>query len=249
MKVRYQYDRKAPSYCADALAKFGKNPYGENIYRVVWSESQFEDIGGNWAERYLPGQDPGAMVRIGNLVTEENPVMYMNPCYKRVPKIEYVGMKPAFVLEKWLPCGYSEDEWYRTFADPETGLCTLGPYPAKGTWNFCYVIAQQGEAIYPTAAVVEYYARLIEANRLYSDQEKEDMRKEARLKKKRDWERRFDDIYDDAQAAGGTTNLFFATTGRKSKDRQKVEDVPIIDPREQAAAMGLPTTGFGQVAF
>ncbi len=249
MEVLYQHDRKPPSFCADVLRKFGQNQYGENLYRVVWSESQFELIGGIWHERLNQGES-GHIVQTGNFVHESNPTVLENACYKRVPKIEYDGLPPTYVIEKWVACSYTQEEWYRKFTDPISGLCTLGPYPERGTWQFCFAIGVQDRMIYPTAAVIEYYARLCEAGKQYSKTENDAAVMERHLKKKREWSQRFDDIFDDAQAAGGTTNLFFSTTGPKSKDRQKVEDVPIIDVRPMAEAMGLPTTpGFSQGQF
>ena len=59
---------------------------------------------------------------------------------------------------------------------------------------------------------------------------------EVRLaRKQRDYDNMFDAVYDDAQLAGGTTNLFQAVSGPKT-NRKTVDDVKIV-----AAPKGLPT--------
>ena len=94
-----------------SLAKFGKNPYGENIWRVVWSESRNYLFGARWA-------DDGS---IG---------------YRYIPL--YTGLK-CYVLERWLtPFQFdkcTEEQWNRRHKDHDTGIAQLGPYPSKGAYK------------------------------------------------------------------------------------------------------------------
>lgn len=117
-----------------SLASHGLNPYGQCVWRVVWSESRNYMFGGRWADgtvgyRWIP--------------------LYMK--------------KKCYLLEKWLPpyqyAKCTEEQWKVLHRDPDTGLVQLGPYPSQGEyygpfWEF------EG---YPTLgavnAVIDIYTR------------------------------------------------------------------------------------------
>ena len=222
--VYHQYDRKAPSFCSDVLAKFGTNPYGQPLFRVSWSESVLEQVGGTWEDR-AKEDEVNRIAIAGSFVHDTNPVVAKTAAFRWVPR--YPFPEPRWVLEKWLPTSVSPDYWYNTpqLLDFESGLPLLGPYLEHGDYHLCYKLEDRGKFMPVTASVVEYYARLIEAGKEYSDVQKR-LAIEERLKRaKRDYDNRFDAVWDDAQLAGGTENLFMSMRGGKSKDRVKPEDV------------------------
>lgn len=233
--VLRQFDRQPPSFCTDILSKFGQNPYGENIYRVVWSESVWETIGGLWEERANPNLGT-AIVRRGNMLLDSNPVICKRPAYKTVSKYpDFKGKQGRWILEKWLPCSFSRAMWDWKFFDPPSGLHLSGPYPEHGEFWCSKVITDRGAYVEPTADLIEYYARLVAAGDEYPEHAKREAREVRLARKQREYDNMFDAVYDDAQLAGGTTNLFQAVSGPKT-NRKTVDDVKIV-----AAPKGLPT--------
>ncbi len=231
-----QFDRQPPSFVADILRKFGQNPYGENIYRLVWSESVFEVIGGMWEERVNPLMG-NAVVRRGRMLLESNPVICKKPGYKLVSKYpDFKGKEARWILEKWLPCSFTRAMWDWRFLEPQSGLYLSGPYPEHGEFWCSKVITDRGKYQEPSADLIEYYTRLIAAGDEYPEYAKREAREKRHATKQRDYDNMFDAIYDDAQLAGGTTNLFQAVSGPKT-NRKTVDDVKIVN-----APRGLPTT-------
>lgn len=234
--VTRQYDRETPGFCADILRKFGQNPYGENIYRIVWSESQFETMGGEWEERLDPTRGT-SLIRRGKMLVDSNPILAKHAGYKSVSKYpDYKGKQGRWILEKWLPCSYTPAQWNWFFLDITTGIYSSGPYPEYGEFWCSKVLTDRGDYMEVTADVVEYYARLIAAGDEYADHQKREAQELRRTRKQRDYDNNFDAVWDDSQLAGGTTNLFQAMTGPKT-NRKSVDDVKIID-----APKGMPTT-------
>lgn len=233
--VTQQYDRTAPSYCHDILSKFGQNPYGDDIFRVVWSESQWETIGGVWEERANPLAG-NSIVRRGKMLFDSNPVICKISAYKHASKYpDFKGKSGRWILEKWLPCSFSPELWHYKFFDPPSGLYLSGPYPEQGEYWCSKVLTDRGDYVEPTADLIEYYARMIQAGDEYADHQKKEAYEEREKRKKREYDNRFDAIYGDAQLAGGTTNMFQAVSGPKT-NRKTVDDVKFAE-----APKGLPT--------
>ena len=93
-----------------SMRGFGISENGSNLYRVVFSTSRLQLLGGKWKD----GR------------TE----------YRWVPR--YPTPVPMWVLEKWLSAADyagAESEWPKC---PETGLLTMGPYPKDGEYEFCF---------------------------------------------------------------------------------------------------------------
>lgn len=93
-----------------SLRSFGIAENGSNLYRVVFSTSRLQMLGGKWKD----GR------------TE----------YRWVPR--YPVPTPFWALEKWLSAADyagAESEWPK---DPETGLFTMGPYPRDGEYEYCF---------------------------------------------------------------------------------------------------------------
>ena len=98
---------------------WGKNPNGKPLYRVIWSESRFWMLGGEWPD----GKKE----------------------YRWSP---YYGGRKEWVLEKWLrPEEYagSKEMWEIEYRDVNTGLYTMGPYPRQGWYEHCYSFPHDAE--------------------------------------------------------------------------------------------------------
>jgi hypothetical protein len=234
-EVLRQFDREVPSFCSDILRKFGQNPYGENIYRIVWSESVFEIIGGIWEERADPTKG-NSIVRRGKMLMDSNPVIAKHAGYKRVSKYpDYKGAGARWILEKWLPCSFSPFLWDYKFTN-ESGLSLSGPYPEQGEFWCSKVITDRGNYVELTADLIEIYARQIAAADEYPDYAKREAYEERQKRKQREYDNRFDAIFHDCMPAGGVTKLFQAVSGPKT-NRKSTDDVKFAEvPR------GLPTT-------
>ncbi len=223
-----QYDREVPSFCADILRKFGQNYLGENIYRIIWSESQTETIGGMWEERADPTKGT-TIVRKGKMLMDSNPVIRKHAYYKEVSKYQdYKGDKARWILEKWLPCSFSPFLWHYKFYDPASGLYLSGPYPEHGEYWFSKVLTDRGAYVECTADLVEYYARQIAAADEYPEHAKREAYEERQKRMQKDYDNRFDAIFHDAMPAGGVTKMFQAVSGPKT-NRKSTEDVKFAE--------------------
>lgn len=101
------------------MKRFGDNPYGEALFRVVFSDSRTDLIGGKWPDGICDYREA-----------------------RRYPFIH------AWVLEKWQsPEEYAGTREYyeRQQLDAPSGLFTCGPYPARGEYAYCYTFPFQPE--------------------------------------------------------------------------------------------------------
>jgi len=122
-----------------SLKAFGQNPYGENIWRVVWAPSRMWQVGGRWQDR-----EQGKIVR----TVDE---------YRWIPRY---GGENGWVLEKWLSAEEyakcTEELWNMVMRDAETGLLELGPYPSRGVFEAAYTFS-----FYPPYSLVEKRIQMI----------------------------------------------------------------------------------------
>jgi len=220
--VLRQFDRPTPPWVTSQLVKFGTNPYGQPLYRVVWSEGRLEKVGGTWQNRLLQDK-PSAIAVTGNFIHETNPVVGESTEYRSVQR--YEG-KPCFMLEKWLPTSYSRSQWYELFSEPSSGICYLGPYLEHGDYHPCYRLERDGEPMPLTLAIIEYYVRLIEHGKEYTDVQRRMAIEERQRAAKREWDNRVDAVFDDSQPAFGVQAVM-SGYGGKTADRVKPEDVSL----------------------
>ena len=100
--------RECPQWFAAALARFGSNPYGEPMFKLVWSTEERHVIGGFWA-------------RDGSVGYKEVPSISGHPCWA------LLGWESA---EKQ----GSYATWETENAD-ETGLSQIGCFPHYGRYR------------------------------------------------------------------------------------------------------------------
>jgi hypothetical protein len=217
--VSHQYDRPTPAWVTSHLVKFGYNPYGQPLFRVVWSEGRLEQVllsSGEygWQQRY-----PGAQ----RWMLEK----WLPTSYSRV---EWNTLFAA-------GAGDSDSSLW--------GKCYLGPYLEHGDYHCSYKLEYRGEYMPLTVAVIEYYARLIEHGKEYTVAQNKFAVEQRLAREKRAWNTRFDAIFDDAQPAFGVTRLM-SGYGGKTADRVKPEDISFASTASLPS--WVPTTpGFRQV--
>jgi hypothetical protein len=91
------------------MGRFGKNPFGENLYRIVLTESRRHLVGGLWPD--------GATG------------------YHWVPK--YRSVKAPWILERWRWEMLSKAKWDE-LVDPVSGWPLFGPYPTRGDYELVW---------------------------------------------------------------------------------------------------------------
>lgn len=134
----FKGSKQAPPWCAEILAKYGTNPFGEPMFRVVWLPSRCYLNGGYWE------------------TTQEF-------TYKRVPK--YGINEHKWVLEKWLPASqYGSPEWWDFQTSGNEGFLGCGPFPTYGEYE-CVTIFSTGRGdsgfVPLNAGMLDLQARLV----------------------------------------------------------------------------------------
>jgi len=96
------------------LGKYGKTPFGDNLYRIVFTQSRRHLVGGLW----LGGET----------------------AYHWVPK--YRTVKASWVLERWYTAQeftrMTRQQWDSTMVEPVSGWLLLGPYPSRGEYDLVW---------------------------------------------------------------------------------------------------------------
>jgi hypothetical protein len=237
----------------------GKNPRGWPLYRVIWSESRFYLLGGEWGDT-------------GNVE------------YRWAPY--YAGRK-EWVLEKWLspeeyagseaqwnidnmaivncdacsgyglieaagnlgPCALCEGTGKVTCAQRGLVVYTMGPYPALGWYEHCFSFPQDGD---PNLQCI---VPLLEASKELPIDKIKGGLSACHAQMRRDWENRFEAVCDDVQGAfhNQATNV---NPGKVTADKvilgneqefraalkkQKSQEPAITETPEE---LNLPSSGF-----
>lgn len=104
--------RICPKEFQDRLAVFGKNPYGENIFKFAWGRSSFIRMGNLWRDRF--GNE-----RRG----------YRDRCQNAEGQY--------WTLMRWKPPSFygSPRSYYQQTWDPVTKLYMTGEYPWRGRYE------------------------------------------------------------------------------------------------------------------
>ena len=96
------------------MSRYGTNPFGDPLYRVVFAPSVRCMVGGEFADGHTG--------------------------YRIRPSYRHIGNQ--WIMEKWLSAidftGLTEDQYYLKFKDRWTGLCISGPYPSRGAYFHCH---------------------------------------------------------------------------------------------------------------
>lgn len=119
-----QTSRSVPSWCETTLAKFGQNPYGENIYRIVWGWDRLTPVAEQIDMRELALHPE----KIGTTRFVQKYFLNMD------------GELNRWILEKWMPPQTfgSPEQWKKDTWDATLLTYLLGPYPSHGEYEFSH---------------------------------------------------------------------------------------------------------------
>lgn len=187
-------NRKAPEYVARALARFGRNPWGAPIFRVVWSEAEHKTVGGEFHD--------------GFRVVRE---------YRYVPKYRATA---RWVLEMWKPTPVSPKRWECDEYDHLSGLMKSGPYPYRGEyWAVMVLQGPKGEYVPLSPGLVQFVAGLISRSQSVTAWESFVAMRAEEERKQRETSARNRAIISDAISAFG--NAAHSSHYGKSKEKTR----------------------------
>lgn len=154
---------------------WGSNPRGWPLYRVIWSESRYHLLGGEWG-------DNGKVE------------------YRWAPY--YPGRK-EWMLEKWLSpeeWAGSEIRWNEETVDFDLAsrgflVYTMGPFPRLGWYEHCFSFPDDGE---PN---LECIVPLLEATKELPFARIKQGLSACHSQMRKNWENRFEAQFKDAQGA------------------------------------------------
>lgn len=99
------------------MARYGVNPYGEPLYRLVYAPSVKKIVGGKFTDGHIG--------------------------YRARPAYRHIG--PHWVIEKWISAveltRMNEEQYNSAYRDLETGLFPTGPYPSRGVYHYCETLS------------------------------------------------------------------------------------------------------------
>ena len=150
------------------MKRYGENPYAEPLYRVVFSDSRTDLLGGKWPDGTCE--------------------------YREV--LRYPGIRGQWILEKW--CSAEEyagkpEEYNRAQFDPDSGLLTCGPYPYRGEYAHCYTFPYA-----PGDSMITQVVSALKVSRDISSGQRKEGIMNPLEKQELDREQRFDSIFDEA---------------------------------------------------
>jgi hypothetical protein len=120
-----------PTHYPMPLKRFGTTPFGDAIFRCVYSQSVRKIVGGQFADGYIGYRQPKA----------------------------YPHLK-GWIIEKWISAfddtHMSESMYERAYKD-EHGLILTGPYPTRGRYVLCEALSGN----YPALNQVETIIHLL----------------------------------------------------------------------------------------
>lgn len=99
------------------MVRYGLNPHGEPLWRVVFAPSVKKIVGGRFADGFLG--------------------------YRARPAYRHIG--PHWVLEKWISAydltKQTEAQYNEREQDAVTKLFPTGPYPHRGVYHYCETLS------------------------------------------------------------------------------------------------------------
>ncbi len=180
---------EAPDAIQERVAEAGGwNLYGEANFRVVWGGARLCWIGGRWVDHDASG----------NLIREAIEL-------RRVPK--YLP-ENRWHIERWMPASSygTPEQWWDLTTEVEDGIrvASLGPYPARGEYEHCFTLSgANGEFVPLTGGACDWVVRAIR----WADRQTKRARRGALMEREerheKRWDKRADDLLDDAGPAFG----------------------------------------------
>lgn len=176
------------------LERFGRNPYGQNVYRLIWAPSRMRIFGGYW-------DDTGK--------TE----------YRLVSKY---GPTPQWALETWRPATvYAGPEiWERQTMSPD-GYLTCGPFPAHGDFECLHKFSAKNAddgGILPEPGLILYLIQEQRLIRTFSEAQRKSVYEEQQLKAEQRQDADFDDMWKEAQLSRSGLSIGAAGAFNKQEE-------------------------------
>jgi hypothetical protein len=168
------------------MRRFGITPLSESLYRVVFSDSRTDLLGGRWPD--------GACE------------------YREVPR--YPGIRGQWILEKWCsPEAYAgtKQEYELAQWDPDSHLLTCGPYPHRGEYAHCYTFP-----FAPGELMVQQVVWALERSRSVTPSERKQGILDPLEKQQREQDQRFDDIFGEAMGPFSKADAVIPMAARKN---------------------------------
>lgn len=174
---------QAPESMTRGLEKFGRNQYGQPIFRVIYGPSRTRIIGGFWEDKHVHE-------------------------YRRLPKY---GLTPRWIMERYLPASRygSPEQWQREYVTSD-GFFAIGPFPVHGEYESCEVFQAKDERGKPIKGwggfvplepgLVELTARAVWMGRINSYSDIRIAHRDEELRKERESDQRFDENWKERQA-------------------------------------------------
>lgn len=163
------------------LEQFGKNPYGGNIYRIVWSEDVLAWEYGRQVKFY--GENKNRWI----LEKWQSPEKYDR---------------------EWWKSQVMRDDDGLVIISPEGEITyILGPFPEQGLYEHCYTFeGLDGQFCPLSPSLVSLICQCIEKGAMKTEGERLEALKAREEKKEQDFEKQFNDIWKDS-APGIATKL------------------------------------------
>jgi hypothetical protein len=196
------YDPKSSLiHYSHPMSRYGLNPYGSNLYRIVLNGSRRNMLGGTDGVTGVAGY-------------------HWAVTYDRIPL-------NSWILEKWLsPSEFtdlSKEQWNLEYRDPATGLLLLGPFPDRGDYQLIISIAPEDIVDFNIEKLIQWQ----QMGREHTDQE----RKSALLAEYAKEEQAKDVILEgtlrEKLPAFGVRPMFSSRVGRGS-ERAEGRELPIV---------------------
>lgn len=196
----------APERMTEGLEKFGRNPYGERNFRVVWAPSRTRIMGGFWEDRAVHE-------------------------YRVVPKY---GVSPKWILERWMAASrYGNPESWERNSVTADGFYSCGPFPVHGEYESCEVFQLKDRDGKPIKGwdgfvplepgLVELAARAVWMGRVNSYSDIRVALRDEELKKERQKDQLFDERWAEQQATREGLTLGYGS-GSVNK-AQEIDDM------------------------
>lgn len=218
-----------------SLKVFGTNPYGEAVWRVIWSESRDAMSGG---KHVIYDGRPSNDNVVNELGKDPNQLREWIG-YKWVPL--YPGIK-AWILEQWLSgFGFTlmtPEMFNFQYKDKETGLLELGPYPDRGDYQDAYTFPAE-----PGLSRIAEVISWVVAGKGYTQEEHKQAILAEKAVKDKDWSNRYEARHMDARPVGGNRPINLRP-GKKSAEQKinfaKSAEQAGINPAHRGVSTGSP---------
>jgi len=199
------------------MGRFGENLFGEPLYRLVFSDSRTDLLGGKWPDG------------ISN--------------YREVPR--YPGIKGQWIMEKWQSAedyaGTRQQYELQQF-DAESGLFTCGPYPYRGEYTYCHTFMGN-----PTEMQVGWAVHNNKTSRDLTPGARREGIMQPLEKQQREQDQRFSDIWDNAMGPWQKADaaVSFGPVAAHRQGFKRGSDMPVRF--DQEAPLPTRDNFFGQI--